>query len=231
MSKMLGLVVAGAVALGAIGVGTAYASLGQFTGIVLRVIDGDTLVATVKGQEATIRLLNVDTPETKDPNRAPECLGPEASDFLSDRLPIGTRIGLKYDKDRTDQYGRTLAAVYQSESLINAEIARAGLGAAVLFEPNRKYYNEVRAAQQAAQETRVGLYDSQVGCTLPAEVDPVVQSLEQTSSQVPVDSSAATSAMDAAAVALRAAAGDLDVLSAGEQRLLGEWLDRVVHAD
>jgi AcrR family transcriptional regulator len=35
----------------------------------------------------------------------------------------------------------------------------------------------------------------------------------------------------AAAVALRAAAGGLDVLSAGEQRLLGEWLDRVVQAD
>ena len=34
----------------------------------------------------------------------------------------------------------------------------------------------------------------------------------------------------AAAVALRAAAGDLEVLSAGERRLLGEWLDRVVQA-
>jgi AcrR family transcriptional regulator len=34
----------------------------------------------------------------------------------------------------------------------------------------------------------------------------------------------------AAAVALRAAVPDLPALSAGEQRLLAEWLDRVVHA-
>ena len=83
MSKLAGLFVVGVVAVGSIGVGTAITNSAQSTASVVRVIDGDTLVANVSGHEKTIRLLNVDTPETKDPNQAPECLGPEATDFLT----------------------------------------------------------------------------------------------------------------------------------------------------
>lgn len=136
---------------------------------VIRVIDGDTLVARVSGQETTIRLLNVDTPETKDPNEPVECLGPEASRFLEDRLPPGTKIDLQYDIDRTDQYGRTLAAVYESGSLINAEIAAHGFGLAVLFEPNRRFYEEVKLAEASARTEGEGLFDPAMGCTIPAK--------------------------------------------------------------
>ena len=194
---MQGLIIAGVVAVGGIGIVTANSETS-----VVRIIDGDTLVANVGGRETTIRLLNVDTPETKDPNQAPECLGPEATDFLSGRLPVGSKIELKYDQDHTDRYGRTLAAVYQSGSLVNAEIARMGLGVAVVFEPNRKYYDEVLVAQKAAADAKVGLYNAQVGCTLPAEVDRVVQALQQVSSQPPTTSSAAAVAVDTAAAAM-----------------------------
>src|SRR5699024_4494525 len=60
---------------------------GDGHGEVVRVIDGDTLVALVGGEETTIRLLNVDTPETKDPDEPVQCLGPEATEFLTERLP------------------------------------------------------------------------------------------------------------------------------------------------
>ncbi|TFD10209.1 hypothetical protein E3T35_12830 [Cryobacterium sp. TMT1-2-2] len=36
--------------------------------VVVRVVDGDTLVVELKGKQTRVRLLNVDTPETKDPN-------------------------------------------------------------------------------------------------------------------------------------------------------------------
>lgn len=36
--------------------------------VVVRVVDGDTLVVKLKGKQTRVRLLNVDTPETKDPN-------------------------------------------------------------------------------------------------------------------------------------------------------------------
>lgn len=229
MNKLLGLLVAGVVTVGTIGVGTAYGAFAERSAVtVVRVIDGDTLVAKVAGRETTIRLLNVDTPETKDPNQAPECLGPEATDFLTDRLPAGTRVDLKYDKDRTDRYGRTLAAVYESGSLVNAEIARNGFGAAVLFEPNRKYYGEVLAAQQAAQAAKVGLHDGQITCTLPAQVERVVQALQQTSSQMPVDSAAAAAAMNAAAVAVIMGEGLESTLNAVEAG--GDALRSAAHA-
>src|SRR5690606_744303 len=83
------------------------------TGVVVRVIDGDTIAATVNGEEKTIRLLNIDTPETKHPNEPIQCLGPEATVYLESRLEPGDEIGLEYDIERLDRFGRTLAGVYE----------------------------------------------------------------------------------------------------------------------
>ena len=44
------------------------------TGTAVRIIDGDTLVVSINNGDHTVRLLNVDTPETKDPNQPVECL-------------------------------------------------------------------------------------------------------------------------------------------------------------
>src|SRR5690606_37687278 len=128
---------------------------GSGEGTVVRVVDGDTLVAVVAGEETTIRLLNIDTPETKHPDEEVQCLGPEATAFLTERLPAGTEIELEYDEERLDRYDRTLAAVYESESLINAEIAAAGLGVPVYFAPNDRFLPEVEKASMEARESQV----------------------------------------------------------------------------
>lgn len=160
----LGALVVGAAALGAV-VGD-----DDRRGEVVRVIDGDTLVALVDGEETTIRLLNIDTPETKHPDEPVQCLGPEASQFLAERLPAGTEIELDYDKERLDLYDRTLAAVYESESLINAEIAAEGLGVPVYFAPNDRFLPPVEEAARSAQEEGLGLFSPEVGCALPAQL-------------------------------------------------------------
>ena len=80
------------------------------TATVVCITDGDTLVASMNGKDHVIRLLNIDTPETKDPSKAVECLGAEATEFLRDLLPVGAKITLEYDVERTDKYNRTLAA-------------------------------------------------------------------------------------------------------------------------
>lgn len=223
MVKVVGLFLAAVVGVTAIGVGaTARGNAAQASGSVVRIIDGDTFVANVAGQEKTIRLLNVDTPETKDPNQAPECLGPEATDFLTGRLPVGSKVDLRYDKDRTDRYDRTLAAVYESGSLINSEIAAKGLGTAVVFEPNRRYYEQVLAAQRAAVDAGIGLYDPHVTCTLPAAVDRAVQALEQVPSQSAASSAEASVGFDAATEALLVGRGletTLDVIASGRDAL------------
>lgn len=156
-------------------------------GEVVRVIDGDTLIALIDGEETTIRLLNIDTPETKDPDESVQCLGPEASAFLAERLPAGTPIELEYDEERLDRYDRTLAGVSESESLVDAEIAEAGLGAPVYFAPNDRFLREVEEASERAQENGVGLFSEEIECTLPGQLQAQSAAVEQVPATVAGD--------------------------------------------
>lgn len=173
---------------------------------VVRVVDGDTFEGTIAGRQETVRLLNVDTPETKHPDKPVQCMGPEATEMLEDLLKPGDRVRLEYDIDRTDRYGRTLAGVFKDDSLVNADLAREGLGVAVVFEPNRKFYDEVLEAQQEAEAAGDGLFDPQIDCTLPAQ-EPALAPLEALA-EAPVPT-------DAAGLA-DAIAGAASVIAAGE---------------
>lgn len=162
--------------------------------IVVRVIDGDTFTATVNGSEQTIRLLNVDTPETKDPAKPVECLGPEATKSLEQLLPVGSSVRLELDEEPLDKYGRTLAGVFDSGGkLVNAEIARQGLGVPVLIEPNKKFYPPVVEAFQEAQSGGVGLSSADIPCLPAQQVEQAARAVE-TSVAAPL--SDATSELD-----------------------------------
>lgn len=137
--------------------------------VVVRVIDGDTFVASANGGEKTVRLLNIDTPEVKAPNAPTECLGPEATKALEEFLPVGAKVLLELDQEPLDKYGRTLAGVLDSSGrLVNAEVARKGLGVPVLFEPNRKFYQPVVDAFEEARRAGAGLHSTSIAC-LPAQ--------------------------------------------------------------
>lgn len=192
-------------------------------GVVERIIDGDTLVASVAGQSTTIRLLNIDTPETKHPDQPVQCLGSEATEWLEERLPIGTKVGLKYDKERTDLYGRTLAGVFEDGSLVNAEIARVGLGVPAYFAPNDRFLREVEAAAGVAKGRQIGLFDPNVDCALPAQV----RDASTTAEAIPATYQAGVSLDDAAAkvaavAAIAASLRDGDLRSLGNAVLHGE---------
>lgn len=137
---------------------------------VVKVIDGDTIDVRYDGSEHRIRLLNVDTPETKDPNKAVECLGPEATAYLEQQLEPGDRVRLEFDEELRDRYDRELAGVFEDDVLVNAEIARRGLGVPVLFEPNRLFYDEVVAAYDEGKKAGVGVFDPAVSCTFASRI-------------------------------------------------------------
>jgi len=133
--------------------------------VVDRVIDGDTLDVVLGGETIRVRLLNIDTPETKKRNTPVECLGPEASEYLARLLPAGSAVTLSYDRERTDQYGRTLAAVITSDGEnASVELAVRGLGSSVLFEPNDRYHADVVGAEATAARGRVGIFDPAIAC-------------------------------------------------------------------
>src|SRR5690554_4224972 len=73
---------------------------------VSRVVDGDTFLiddGSEKGKR--VRLIGVDTPETVHPRKPVEYYGREASDYVKNLL-ANQRIGLEFDVDTTDRYGR-----------------------------------------------------------------------------------------------------------------------------
>ena len=195
---------------------------GSGEGTVVRVIDGDTLVAVVAGEETTIRLLNIDTPETKHPDLPVQCLGPEATDFLAERLPAGTEIELEYDEERLDRYDRTLAGVYESGSLVNAEIAAEGLGVPVYFEPNDRFLPEVEEAAATAQSEGLGLFSAATECTVPAQVESLgaaADEIPQTVAGDPAQALADATTLVEDAEALVDAI-DADVLATGPNAVL-----------
>ncbi|MDO4255187.1 MAG: thermonuclease family protein [Kocuria sp.] len=145
---------------------------------VLRVIDGNTLDASLNGERIRMRLLNVDTPETKHPNKIIECLGPEATNFLERLLPEGTLVGLEYDQERKDKHGRTLAGVYlPDERLVNAEVARQGFGVPTYTPPNQRFLPPVQEAFLEATEQGNGLLDPSVECTIPSHIETAQEQL------------------------------------------------------
>ena len=120
------------------------------------VIDGDTIV--LDGKEK-VRLIGVDTPETKDPRKPVQYYGREACEFTK-RLVEGQKVRLGYDLNKKDKYGRTLAYVYLEDgTLLNAEIIKQGYGFTYgyfIF----KYYGEFKRYEREARENGIGLWSS-----------------------------------------------------------------------
>ena len=73
-----------------------------------RVVDGDTIILS-NGER--VRLIGVDTPETKHPNKPVQYFGKEASAFTK-RMVEGKEVTLEYGQQQRDKYGRLLAYVY-----------------------------------------------------------------------------------------------------------------------
>ena len=123
--------------------------------LVERVVDGDTLLLA---GGTRVRLLGVDTPETKHPRRPVEPLGPEASKFTRAHVE-GRKVMLKFDRERRDRYRRVLAYVYLGEWCLNEELIRAGYSRAETgFPYSSVMKRRFRAAEQNARDARRGLW-------------------------------------------------------------------------
>ena len=119
-----------------------------------RVVDGDTIVVEKIGK---IRLIGVDTPETKHPRKPVEYFGKEASNFTK-RMVEGKKVRLKYDWQRKDRYGRVLAYVYLKDgTFLNAELIKQGYGHAYTRYPF-KYLEQFIKYEKEARENKRGLW-------------------------------------------------------------------------
>jgi len=127
---------------------------------VIRVVDGDTIVVSIKGKDVKVRLVGVDTPETVHPTKPVEHYGKEASRFTKNLLK-GEKVYLVGEPlpGALDRYGRTLAYVYRAPDglFVNAEIIRQGYGHAYTQIPS-KYMEEFKQLEQFARKAEKGLW-------------------------------------------------------------------------
>lgn len=135
--------------------------------VVDRHIDGDTLAlrglavgpVLSSTSQLRVRLLEIDTPETKQPGNPVQCYGPEASARLAALAPVGTRVYVVADRQRTDRYGRDLLYLWDAQGAsINLSLVDGGFAKTVLYAPNDRYITVLRAAESAAKTAGRGLW-------------------------------------------------------------------------
>lgn len=128
---------------------------------VMRVIDGDTIVVSPNEK---VRLIGVDTPETKDPRNPVACFGQEAAKFTRNAVE-GKSVRLVFDENnqRTrhkDRYARTLAYAYLDDGrMLNRELIRQAYAHAYTRFRFR-YLGEFRELEKTARAESLGLWAS-----------------------------------------------------------------------
>ncbi|OGG66342.1 hypothetical protein A3D71_00170 [Candidatus Kaiserbacteria bacterium RIFCSPHIGHO2_02_FULL_55_20] len=132
---------------------------------VVRVVDGDTIVVGMNGNNVTVRLIGLDTPETVDPRKPVQCFGKEASDEAGKLFGVGyARLETDPPQGTYDKYGRLLAYVYiplnsvQEGLLVNKYLISEGYGHEYTYNLPYKYQAEFKAAEKEARENKKGLW-------------------------------------------------------------------------
>jgi micrococcal nuclease len=105
--------------------------------LVTRVVDGDTVVVRLQGRLERVRLIGIDTPESVKPGTPVQCYAKAAS-AETEHLLAGRRVGLRFDAERRDRYGRLLAYVYRSDDglFVNAVLVERGYARTLTIPPN-----------------------------------------------------------------------------------------------
>ncbi|MHB0976459.1 MAG: thermonuclease family protein [Candidatus Aquicultorales bacterium] len=135
---------------------------------VTEVTDGDTVKVSLKGKPEKVRLIGIDTPETKDPSEPVEPYGQEASDFTTRELS-GKKVFLELDVEERDKYGRLLAYVWIEEPssdkgpdvralMFNAKLLLEGYAQLLTIPPDVKYVDYFTKFQTEAREDSRGLW-------------------------------------------------------------------------
>jgi micrococcal nuclease len=138
---------------------------------VLEVVDGDTLDIDIPDGEhfdTRIRLIGVDTPETKHPTVGLMYYGPEATAFTR-RLALGKKVTVFLDTagDQRGRYGRLLAYIQlPDKKVLNAEIIKNGFGYAYLSYPHSEF-STYQMLMQQAMENKAGLWENATRDDLP----------------------------------------------------------------
>ncbi|MBW3594868.1 MAG: thermonuclease family protein, partial [Actinobacteria bacterium] len=121
---------------------------GYEAAVVTDVVDGDTVEVDITevaagpgagnarvGDDYTVRLIGIDTPESVKPNSPVECFGRESA-AAAEALLLGAEVRLVKDVEETDRFGRLLRYVYIGEETANGRLVVNGYAHAFTYPPN-----------------------------------------------------------------------------------------------
>lgn len=119
---------------------------GVFYGPLVRVKDGDSLLAKVQGVTMEFRLAEIDAPELDQPygRKAKQELASLASGRQLVMLPLDT-----------DRYGRTVAHIWNGNTHLNAELVERG---AAWFYPEYARSDRFYEIERSARDAHRGLW-------------------------------------------------------------------------
>ncbi len=127
---------------------------------VREVVDGDTIKVRPAGGVEIVRLIGVDTPEVKHPERPVECFGRAASRFTR-RVLEGQMVRLERDatQENRDRYGRLLRYVYLMDGTdLSHLLIRRGYGYEYTYRIPYREREKYRAAEREARQAKRGLW-------------------------------------------------------------------------
>lgn len=148
---------------------------------VTRVVDGDTMeVRFADGEEDTVRLIGVDTPETRlgdvspdeyegipDTRAARDHLynwGQQADQYATNELEgREVRVVIDGEGDRRGSFGRLLAYIYVGEENFNLRLLEEGY--ARVYDSSFSLRDDFDSAESEARANNVGLWDFETEST------------------------------------------------------------------
>jgi micrococcal nuclease len=84
-------------------------------------------------------------------------LSQEAKAFTTSKLQ-GQEVGLEFDKERTDPYGRLLAYLHEGGEVFNEDLLEGGYAQVATFPPNTRYLSRFESAQERARAAGIGIW-------------------------------------------------------------------------
>lgn len=110
---------------------------------IVRVVDGDTYILDIDGEETRVRLIGVDTPESVAPDsyhKENTDEGRLISEIVKERMATVPFLYIEYDVGKTDKYGRTLAYLYFPDgTMVQDWLLSNGYAEIATYAPNTKY--------------------------------------------------------------------------------------------
>ena len=131
------------------------------------VFDGDTLEL---GDGRKVRLLGIDTPEIGHDGAPSQAYAEEARRLLERLAAPGEALRLRFDSERFDRYGRTLAHVFRADGgNVQAQLLEAGYATTLVVPPNQWSAHCYAALEALARGEGRGIWGLERYQPVPAE--------------------------------------------------------------